>query len=476
MSKFTCNFKPLTLLLCAVMSCCISTTYAQTQETVNSTDIVVVADDELIELNQAELDQILAPIALYPDTLLSHILVAATYPLEVIQATRWRTANKALSEEQALNAVEEKDWDPSVKALVPFTELLQKFSEDLDWLQALGDAFLANEPQVLASVQSLREKAYAQGNLKNSEYIEVEKADNEIIIQTVNKDVIYVPYYDTRVVYGSWWWDNYPPYFWQYPSYYTLSSGIYWSHRYYISPAFYYGGFRWNERYIYVDYNYRNRVIRDKSHHYNRQIVNSREYSPWQHNEKHRRGVNYRINGHVVSRDYNKLRTNPNRYVLSSHDGSDKKRQQIDKQRGLDVSKYRDDKFNREHRASEVQHQLKKNKPIYIKNDKQRLINQAANQQREQSYDRPQKIQKQEIRRSELSNKPSFNNDGVNDKKLRYEQPVQNTYGQSSKSTNRQTSNTSNTSNRQRESTNRNIHVEKPRPVKQSQQKYRAKD
>ncbi|MDP5041446.1 MAG: DUF3300 domain-containing protein, partial [Paraglaciecola sp.] len=170
-------------------------------------------DETAVELNQAELDQLLAPIALYPDTLLSHILVAATYPLEVIQAARWRAANEEFDEDQALNAVEDKDWDPSVKALIPFNELLQKFSDDLDWLQSLGDAFLNNEGQVLSTVQNLRQKAYAQGNLNNNDYLEVNQENDQITIQPVNREVIYVPYYDTRVVYGPWWWDTYQPYY-----------------------------------------------------------------------------------------------------------------------------------------------------------------------------------------------------------------------------------------------------------------------
>ena len=116
-------------------------------------------------LDQAQLDQILAPIALYPDTLLSHILVASTYPLEVIQAARWRATNADLDEQQALNAVEDKDWDPSVQALEPFNDLLQKLSEDLDWLQSFGSAFLVNEQQILTSVQNLRRKADEQSNL-----------------------------------------------------------------------------------------------------------------------------------------------------------------------------------------------------------------------------------------------------------------------------------------------------------------------
>ncbi|MFT4747943.1 MAG: hypothetical protein ACI8XG_002027, partial [Congregibacter sp.] len=145
---------------------------------------------EVAELDQAQIDQMLAPIALYPDTLLSHILVASTYPLEVIQAARWRAANQDLNEQQALNAVEDKDWDPSVQALVPFNDLLQKLSEDLDWLQSLGSAFLINEQQILASVQNLRQKAYEQGNLTNNDYVDVEQEEGIISIETVRKEVV----------------------------------------------------------------------------------------------------------------------------------------------------------------------------------------------------------------------------------------------------------------------------------------------
>jgi hypothetical protein len=346
------------------------------------------SDESPIELNQAELDQMLAPIALYPDTLLSHILVAATYPLEIIQAARWRAANKDLEEQQALSAVEDKDWDPSVKALVPFNDLLQKFSEDLDWLQGLGDAFLSNEEQVLNTVQTLRQKAYAQGNLNNSEYIEVNQDNDQITIQPARQDVIYVPYYDTRVVYGTWWWDDYQPYYWNRPSYYVLNSGFYWSPRFHIGPTFYFGGFRWHDRYVYADYGYRSRVYRSWPHD-NRQVVINREYSRWQHNEEHRRGVHYSTNGKAISRDYRNLKTNPNRYVTSSTEYSGQKRQQLDKQRVLDVHQYQNEKSQRnskylhdDKRATQVQNELKVSKYGNTSNDKQRLINQATNQQR----------------------------------------------------------------------------------------------
>ena len=139
---------------------------AQAQESISS------ETSDVIELDQAQLDQILAPIALYPDTLLSHILVASTYPLEVIQAARWRAANKDLDEQQALNAVEDKDWDPSVQALVPFNDLLQSLSEDLDWLQSLGSAFLVNETSLLAGATA-RETivSYDESRFSNRSFI-----------------------------------------------------------------------------------------------------------------------------------------------------------------------------------------------------------------------------------------------------------------------------------------------------------------
>jgi hypothetical protein len=361
------------------------------------------------ELNQAELDQLLAPIALYPDTLLSHILVASTYPLEVIQAARWRAANQDLDEQEALDAVEDKDWDPSVKALIPFNDLLQKFSDDLDWLQALGDAFLSNEEQVLASIQSLRQKAYALGNLRNNDYVEVAKdEDKEIVIRTVDRQVVYVPYYDTRVVYGNWWWDAYPPYYWNRPSHYVFSGGFFWSPRYYIRPAFYFGGFHWHQRYVVADYGYRSHAHRHWSGDYNRQVVRVREYPRWTHDEHHRRGVHYSLNGgRSVTREYQKVRTNPNRYVTSNVQVNTKQRNQIDKQRVLNVHDYpsvKKDRVIRQEltqpvpntqrplRADNVQAQLQSNKNRYAsedkqgivkeRNDKQRLISQAKGQQR----------------------------------------------------------------------------------------------
>ncbi|WP_166425391.1 DUF3300 domain-containing protein [Paraglaciecola sp. 20A4] len=258
-----------------------------------------------IELHQAKLDQMLAPIALYPDSLLSHILIAATYPLEVVQAARWRQEHRNLSEQQALDLAEEQDWDPSVIALTPFTELLERMSKDLDWLQNLGDAFLTNEAQVLDSVQTLRSRAYVKGNLQDNQYQNIEQEKDKIVIHSVERETVYVPYYDTRVVYGDWWWTVNQPIYWRSPRHYAYQSGFYWSPRFHISSGFFFGGFRWSNSYVVINHDYR---YRRSNHRYNYSKV--REYPRWQHNSHHRRSVKYRsghTNNHqrtITSRNY----------------------------------------------------------------------------------------------------------------------------------------------------------------------------
>lgn len=342
---------------------------AQQEASTNTSDIA--------QLEQALVDQMLAPIALYPDTLLSHILVASTYPLEVIQAARWRAANQDLNEQQAFNAVEDKGWDPSVQALVPFDDLLQRLSEDLDWLQSLGSAFLINEQQVLTSVQSLRQKAHDQGNLVANDYVNVEQKQEQIVIETVRKEVVYVPYYDTRVVYGDWWWQNHQPYYWHRPSQSIFNAGLYWSTGFNIRPSFYFGGFHWHNRHVVANYHYRNHAKKYWSNgHNNRQVVRVKEYPRWSHNQQHRRGAQYRVNGQ--------------RIVRSINGGSKTKGyQQIDKQRVLNISNYAN-KYNRnkairvkqalgEQQQSVLQTKtMKVNKPV---SNQQRIINQSKNRQ-----------------------------------------------------------------------------------------------
>ena len=148
---------------------------------------------------QEELDQILAPIALYPDSLLAQILMAATYPLEVVQADRWVKQNRNLPPEALNDALDRQNWDPSVKALVPFPDVLSMMSERLDWTQRVGDAFLAQEADVMDSIQQLRAKAYAAGNLRSTQQLAVSRQGAIIVIEPANPQVVYVPVYNPVV-------------------------------------------------------------------------------------------------------------------------------------------------------------------------------------------------------------------------------------------------------------------------------------
>ena len=162
--------------------------------------------------SKAELDQMLAPIALYPDSLLAQVLIAATYPSQVVEAERWVKEHKGLSKDQLNAELDKKDWDLSVKALVPFPQVLAMMDKHLDWTTKLGEAFLAQQSDVMASIQGLRAKAYAQGSLKTTEQQKVIVEGQDIEIEPVNPEMVYVPYYNPAVVYGSWWWPGYPPY------------------------------------------------------------------------------------------------------------------------------------------------------------------------------------------------------------------------------------------------------------------------
>ena len=173
---------------------------------------------------QQELDQMLAPIALYPDSLLSQILMASTYPLEVVEAARWSKANPNLKGDQAVQAVAQNTWDPSVKSLVAFPQILLMMDEKLNWMERLGDAFLAQQQQVMDTVQSLRQKASAAGNLTSNDQIRVEQQGQSIVVEPANPQVVYVPYYDPMVMYGPWWWPLYPPVYWApWPGYFIWS-------------------------------------------------------------------------------------------------------------------------------------------------------------------------------------------------------------------------------------------------------------
>ena len=150
-----------------------------------------------------QIEQIVAPIALYPDALLAQIFMAATYPLDIVQADRWLSDHEGLEGEALAQGAAEEGWDPSVQALVFFPSVLGYMSDNLNWTQDLGDAVLAQQNEVMDAVQRLRKEAQAAGTLKSTEQQTVEAKGDTIIVQPADPQVVYVPSYNPATVYGQ---------------------------------------------------------------------------------------------------------------------------------------------------------------------------------------------------------------------------------------------------------------------------------
>jgi uncharacterized membrane protein YgcG len=246
-----------------------------------------------------ELEALVAPIALYPDSVLSQALMASTYPLEIVLAARWVKANPNVKGDAAVKAVENQPWDVSVKSLVAFPQILEPMNDKLDWTQKLGDAFLASQKDVLDAVQRLRAKAQESGHLKSNEQqtVIVEPATTTtttiVKIEPANPEVIYVPAYDPVVVYGGWGYPYYPPYYWPpYPAYYpgaAFVSGFAWGVGFAVAGAIF-GGCNWGGGNVNININRATNIDRN----FNRNRVDAG--GRWQHDAGHRKGVAYRDN------------------------------------------------------------------------------------------------------------------------------------------------------------------------------------
>jgi Protein of unknown function (DUF3300) len=246
---------------------------------------------------QEELDQIVAPIALHPDPLISQILMASTYPIEVVQAERWTKQNASLKGDAVTAALEKQDWDPSVKSLVAFPAVLTMMSEKLDWTQKLGDAFLADQKKVLDTIQSLRAKAQASGNLKTTKEQTVIVEEKIIKIEPASPEVIYVPTYNPTVVYGAWPYPAYPPYSY-YPPGYVASSMMMFGAGMAMGAAFSGAwGYGWGD----CDYNGGSvKIDNSRNTNINNKIDRGKyqgDRGNFQHKPEHRKGVSYRDQG-----------------------------------------------------------------------------------------------------------------------------------------------------------------------------------
>ena len=167
-----------------------------------------------------QLDNLVAPIALYPDPLLGQILVASTYPLEVVEASQWLQRNKNLQGQALIDAAKQQPWDPSIQALVAVQDALAKLNQDIRWTTDLGNAFLAQQADVMSAVQRMRSRAQASGRLSSTPQqtvtTEEQGGQDVIVIQPANPQVIYVPVYDPYYVWGPPVWGYYPALYYPY--------------------------------------------------------------------------------------------------------------------------------------------------------------------------------------------------------------------------------------------------------------------
>jgi uncharacterized membrane protein YgcG len=242
-------------------------------------------------LKAEEVEALVAPIALYPDDLLSEVLMASTYPLEVVEADRWVKKNKALKGQALTDAVDKQQWDASIKSLTAVPDVLAMMSTQLDWTQKLGDTVLAQQADVMDAVQRLRQRAQANNKLQTTKEQKVTVTQNAgkqyIAIEPAVENTVYVPYYDPAVVYGAWGYPAYPPYYFTPPGYIAgaaIATGVAFATGVAIGAwaanhGWWGGGIGWHNNII----NVRNTDIN----------VNNINRNTWVHNPDHRHGVRY---------------------------------------------------------------------------------------------------------------------------------------------------------------------------------------
>ena len=252
-------------------------------------------------LPQDQLDALLAPIALYPDELLTQVLMASTYPLEVVEAARFVKANPTLKGQALDDALSDKTWDPSVLSLAPFPQVLDMMNDKLEWTQRLGDAFLADEPGVMRTVQMLRQRAEQAGNLQSNEQQRVYAQDRYIVIEPAQPQYVYVPVYNPLIIYGPWWapayrpWYWYPPPIWGYapaPPGWGYTAGFYWGSPWAVHRS-YWGWARpnWSRNNVNININYNNNYWASRPQYRERYPSGT---GSWTHVPEHRKGVAYR--------------------------------------------------------------------------------------------------------------------------------------------------------------------------------------
>jgi Protein of unknown function (DUF3300) len=263
----------------------------QTPQPQQAQSQVMTTTQEAPKIPNDQLDSLVAPIALYPDPLLAQTLAASTYPLEVIQLEQWYANNKFLKDKALADAVAKQPWDPSVQALVAFPDVFQRMAGNIQWTTDLGNAFLAQQSDVMDAVQRMRAKAQGKGNLETNaqqkvETQTVEGGEQVIAIEQANPEVVYVPSYDPQMVYGAPP-PAYPYYPYSYPGYYA-GMGVAFGTGLVLGGA-------WANNWGNCDWNHGDVNINNNNN-FNRNVnrgTGTGQGNAWQHNPQHRGNAPY---------------------------------------------------------------------------------------------------------------------------------------------------------------------------------------
>jgi hypothetical protein len=269
---------------------------AQTQQTQTTTPNAPSESKAASEkIPPEQLDSLVAPIALYPDPLLAQTLAASTYPLEIVQLQQWLEKNKNLKDKALVEAVEKQPWDPSIQAMAALPEVVKRLAGDIQWTTDLGNAFLAQQSEVMDAVQRMRKKAQEKGTLKSTEQQKVEtkvvESKQVIIVEQANPEVVYVPSYNPTVVYGAAYYP-YPPIYNPPPGYYAAGMALSFGVGVAMGAAWG-GGWGWG-----ASWGGNNDITINRNNSFNRTAsargaTNVRGGGTWQHNPQHRGAAPY---------------------------------------------------------------------------------------------------------------------------------------------------------------------------------------
>jgi hypothetical protein len=269
-------------MLILVLSCSLAGFNAQAESSGPAGQSADQAPAPPMQQSTQELQQLVAPIALYPDALVAQVLAASTYPTEIVEADRWMQIYPGLKGEELAKEVDQQPWDPSVKALTQFPSVLENMDKNLSWTSSLGEAYANQQQDVAAAIQALRQQARKAGHLSSNDQEQVTTQDNTVVIEPADPDVVYVPGYDPWLVYG------FPIV--AYPGWYPVPGIFFAGPEIYFGLGFgigYFGGFGWGWHNWGYDWHGRSVMFNHNTYiSHSRTIVNRNHFSSSNFNQR----------------------------------------------------------------------------------------------------------------------------------------------------------------------------------------------